>query len=66
MKDHQIGTLDNSKEPGNLVLEFLKGSMPNLTVYDFCKMLKEDNMKRLDIVKHLEDHFLVRQGSEYV
>lgn len=66
MEDHKIGALSNSKEPGKDVIEFLMGSKPNLTVYDFCKFLKEDEMRRLDVVKILEDHFLVREGSEYV
>ena len=66
MEDHQIGALSNSKEPGKDVMEFLMGSKPNLTVYDFCKFLKENKIKRFDVVKILEDHFLVRKGSEYV
>ena len=66
MEDHKIGALSNSKEPGKDVMEFLMGSKPNLTVYDFCKFLKGNEMRRLDVVKILEDHFLVREGSEYV
>lgn len=66
LEPYRIDQLRNSKEPGKFVLEFLTGSKPNLTVYDFCKVLKEDNIKRFDIVKVLEDHLLVREGSEYI
>ena len=67
MKNHQIGALDNSKQPGQDVMEFLEGKKPNLTVYSFCKTLKENNIERFDIVKILENHFLKREGTnEYV
>jgi len=66
MKDRQIEALDNSKEPGKDLMEFLLGSKPNLTVYSFCKTLKEDKIERCDIVKFLESHFLIREGTEYV
>ena len=46
-------------ERGREVLEFLKTSKPRLTVYEFCKALKEETFKRFDIVKKLENHFLV-------
>ena len=64
LKPYKIDDLSNSQEPGMHVLEFVTGSKPNLTVYDFCKLLKEDNIRRFDIVKVLEDHLLVREGSE--
>lgn len=66
LEPYRIDQLSSSKEPGKLVLEYVTGSKPNLTVYDFCKVLKEDNIKRFDIVKALEDHLLVREGSEYI
>jgi len=37
MEDHKIAALENSKEPGKEVLEFLLGTKPDLTVYSFCK-----------------------------
>ena len=64
MKNHQIGAL--GKEPGKKLMEFLMGSKPNLTVYDFCKLLKDDKIMRFDVVKILEDHFLRREGDAYV
>ena len=66
MKEHQVESLKNSKEPGKDVLDFLKGFKPNLTVYNFCKELKEDKIERFDVVQKLEDHFLIREGTEYV
>jgi len=67
MKNHQIGALNNSEQPGQDVMEFLEGKKPNLTVYSFCKTLKENNIERFDIVKILENHFLKREGTnEYV
>ena len=63
MKEDKIGALDNSKEPGNDVMEYLMGSKPDLTVYSFCKILKEDKIERFDIVKLLEDHLLIREGA---
>ena len=59
MKENKIAGLVNSREPGKDVMEFLMGCQPNLTVYNFCKVLKHKKFKRFDIVKLLEDHFLV-------
>ena len=61
MKDHEIDDLANlsSSERGREVLAFLKTSQPSLTVYNFCRTLKEEAFKRFDIVKILENHFLV-------
>lgn len=59
MERYKIDDLDNSKEPGKSAMEFVTGTRPNLTVYGFCKVLKENPIKRLDVVNILEDHFLV-------
>ena len=66
MKEDKIGALVNSREPGKDVMEFLMGSKPDLTVYSFCKVLKDDKIERFDIVKLLEDHFLIRDGATYL
>ena len=63
MTSYQIGALENSKEPGNDVLEFLMASKPDLTVYSFCQTLKGKEFKRFDIVRRLEDHFLFREEA---
>ncbi|CAH3115421.1 unnamed protein product [Porites lobata] len=68
MEDPDIAALanapSNAGDRGKAVLDFVKATKPNLTVYDFCKTLKEDNFKRLDIVKELENHFLVSIESD--
>ena len=61
MKKHQIKALVNKQQPGLQVLDYLGGSNPDLTVYSFCKTLKEDNMKRFDIVKVLEGHLSIKE-----
>ena len=63
MKEQEVRGLENSRQPGQDVLEFLRGSNTNLTVYSFCKKLKEDNMKRFDIVRVLEDHLSIEKES---
>lgn len=63
MEKHQIRGLENARQPGQEVMEFLLGSNPDLTVYSFCKRLKEDNMNRLDIVKLLEGHLSIKKES---
>lgn len=64
MEEHKIRGLENNQQPGQEVMEFLGGSKPDLTVYSFCKALKEDKMKRLDIVKVLENHFTIKKESK--
>ena len=60
MKPVEIGAVEDSHNPGNEVLDYIMASKPDLTVYSFCKTLKGDGFKRLDIVQKLEDHFLVQ------
>ena len=64
MKQYQVKGLENSRHPGQDVLEFLRGSNTKLTVYNFCKKLKEDSMKRFDIVTVLEDHLSIEKESK--
>ena len=61
MKRYKIDNLASAApdQRGGAVLEFLQTSRPDLTVFDFCKTLKEETFKRFDIVKELKDHFLV-------
>lgn len=61
MQRNKISALDNSKEPGKDVLEFLMGSKPDLTVYSFFKVLKGDKIERFDIAQLLEDHLLIQE-----
>ena len=56
--DHlDIAALKNDPEAGSKTLGFLESAVPGLTVYDFCETLKERHIRRLDIVKELENHF---------
>ena len=56
--DHlDIADLKNDPEAGSKTLGFLESAVPGLTVYDFCETLKERHIRRLDIVKALENHF---------
>ena len=64
MKEYQVRGLENSNQPGQDVMEFLRGSNTNLTVYSFCKKLKEDKIKRFDIVRVLENHLSIEKESK--
>lgn len=68
MEDPGIAALSNAPlnagDRGKAVLDFVKATMPNLTVYEFCKTLKEENFKRLDIVEELEKFRLNQMDSE--
>lgn len=57
MNHLDIDALGNDPEAGSKTLGFLESAVPGLTVYDFCKTLKEHNIRRLDIVQELENHF---------
>ena len=61
MNRFMINELANAapSERGRGVLAFLQTSQPSMTVYEFCRTLKEESFKRFDIVKELENHFLV-------
>ena len=63
MKEYEIQSLQNIQEPGKKVIEFLLASKPNLTVYNFCKTLKGDKMKRFDIAKVLEGDLVVEKAK---
>ena len=53
-----IDRLERCKNPGEAVLDFLKSTQPDLTVYHFCKVLKDENIRRLDIVNKLLDYLI--------
>ena len=57
MKDiHLLDQLHG--HPGEDVLAYLESSNPDLNVYDFCKVLKGENIRRLDIVNKLVDYLI--------
>ena len=51
-----VSLMEGSQDAGVRVVDFLKAQNPELTVYDFCKTLKEPNIRRLDIVQELLSH----------
>lgn len=59
-----VNSLEGSQDAGARVVDFLKAQNPELTVYDFCKTLKEPNIRRLDIVKVLS-HFPWSEPHSY-
>lgn len=65
MKHLDIKALERDSEAGNKTLDFVATATPGLTVYEFCKTLKEHNIRRLDIVQELMNHFLA-PGTAYV
>ncbi|XP_068720298.1 uncharacterized protein [Montipora capricornis] len=54
-----LDSLKISENPGEEVIACLKTSNPSLTVYHFCKTLKEENIRRLDIVDVLSADLFV-------
>jgi len=52
-------SLEDSSDAGKITIGYLKATNPYLTVYEFCKTLKERNIRRFDIVKELLGHLSV-------
>ena len=49
-------SLEGCQERGKGVIDYLKSAHPELTVYEFCKYLKD--IKRNDIIIALSDHLV--------
>lgn len=64
MNEDMIGALGTCKTPGQEVIEFVKATKPDITVYTLCKQLKGDKMRRIDIAKILENHLTIITESE--
>lgn len=64
MDQVKIKSLENDSEAGKRTLEYLRSCNPNLTVYDFCKTLKEHSIRRLEIVNELRGHLSVPSSSK--
>ncbi|XP_074620483.1 uncharacterized protein LOC141879205 isoform X2 [Acropora palmata] len=58
MTDLDIDRLERCKNPGEGVLDYLKSTQPDLTSYHFCKVLKGETLRRLDIVYKLLDYLI--------
>lgn len=56
MKENTIESLENLDNPTEDVLAYLGASRPRLTVYDFCKTLIHQKIKRNDVVEVLLPH----------
>ena len=63
MTSDMIGALETCKSPGQEVIEVLKATKPDITVYTICKQLKEDKMRRFDIAKILENHLTITESE---
>lgn len=63
MTKDMIGALATSKSPGQVIVEFVKATKPDITVYEVFKQLKGDEMKRFDIAKILENHLTITESE---
>ncbi|XP_015780805.1 PREDICTED: uncharacterized protein LOC107358729 isoform X2 [Acropora digitifera] len=53
-----IGVLEQCENPGEGVIANLEAKHPDLTVYHFCKILKDKKIRRLDIVNELKGYLI--------
>ena len=53
MDELHIDSLEGNPDAGKSVISYLKATYPDLTVYDFCKTLRERNIRRFDIIQKL-------------
>lgn len=56
MERTNINLLKKKELPGVATIDHIKAVAPDLTVYNFCKTLKQHNIRRLDIVQRLKGH----------
>ena len=63
MTKDTIGALATSKFPGQVIVEFVKATKPDITVYEVFKQFKGDEMKRFDIAKILENHLIITESA---
>ena len=56
MDEVERDSLEGSPDAGKTTIAFVKTTKPDLTVYEFCKTLKERNIRRFDIIKELLGH----------
>ncbi|KAL9971607.1 hypothetical protein ACROYT_G017791 [Oculina patagonica] len=59
MDNDDIDSLEGSQEAGKTIISYLKATNPDLKVYEFCKTLKDHNIRRFDIIKELLGHLSV-------
>ena len=63
MKDLDLLKLRGCPKPGEEVLGYLESTNPDLTVYQFCKVLKGKKIRRLDIVNILVDYLMIDRND---
>lgn len=57
-------SLDGNPDAGKTTIGYVKATKPDLTVYEFCKTLKERNIQRFDVVKELLGHLSVTSSEK--
>jgi len=57
-------SLEGNPDAGKTTIGYVKGTNPDLTVYEFCKTLKERNIRRFDIIKELLEHLSVAPSQK--
>lgn len=57
-------SLEGSPDAGKITIGYVKATNPDLTVYEFCKTLKEPNIRRFDVVKELLGHLSVPSSEK--
>lgn len=63
MTKETIEALAASKSPGQVIVEFVKATKPDITVYEVFKQFKGDEVKRFDIAKILENHLTITESE---
>ena len=56
MSEETRDFVEQLQDRGECVIDYVKTAYPELTVYEFCKYLKD--IKRNDIMKALADHLI--------
>ena len=64
MEKVERDSLEGSPDAGKTTIGYVKAFNPDLTVYEFCKTLKERNIRRFDIVKELLGHLSVMSSEK--
>lgn len=57
-------SLEGNPDAGKATVGYVKATHPYLTVYEFCKTLKERNIQRFDIIKELLGHLSVLSSEK--
>jgi len=58
------GWIEMRPDAGKIIIGYINATQPDLTVYEFCKTLKEPNIRRFDVVKELLGHLSVPSSEK--